>query len=107
MDHRFLFFHMCSVKGVLMHLNGFRDNTGVKGKEKQREKKSWAQDVILKRGKAKEDMYWADGSVFSGLQEPAEKRLLHRGEKADMERKVGGSDQERKVVGKLLHMERV
>lgn len=36
----------------------------------------------IKRGRAKENMRGADGSVLSGVLGPAEKELFHRGKKA-------------------------
>lgn len=68
-----------NMKGVLMHLNSFREN--------RREGKRGA-GYDTKRCKAKEVMYWADGGVLSGVQRPAEKDLLDRGKDEEMEREV-------------------
>lgn len=101
-NYSFLLFLSVFCDGVLMQLNGFREISGVKRRAEWKEEMSAGYDI--KRCKAKEDMHWTDGSVLSGVQGPAEKELLHRGKTAEM---VGGSEQERKVVGKPQNMERI
>lgn len=47
-DYSFLLFLSVFCDGVLMQLNGFREISGLKGREEQSEKKRWTQDMILK-----------------------------------------------------------
>lgn len=68
----------CFLKAELMHLNGFR--------EKHLSERKRGDGYGTKRCKAEEEMHWADGSVLSGVQGPAEKELLHRGKEAEMRR---------------------